>query len=262
MVELELHDASIQVGKVQLVHDAQLSLRAGELVAIVGENGAGKSTLLRAIAGYLPFAKGECQINGARLSSLSARERASRIAWLPQSVPIAWPIRVYDAVALGRFPHGAAPWRMAGADRSAIEQAMSDCDLESLSERSTATLSGGELARVHIARALASTAPLLLADEPAASLDPRHQLTVMQIIREMADKGGASLVVLHDLGLAARFADRIIGMKAGRILIDAQPAVVVTPQWIQRLFDIDATVGTEAGWPQPVFLSGQVRTND
>lgn len=256
MVELELCDASVDVGNVRLVHDVQLSLQSGELVAVVGENGAGKSTLLRAIAGYVPFATGDCRINEAPLSSLSARARARAIAWLPQSVPIAWPIRVYDAVALGRFPHGAAPWRMAEADRIAIENAMIDCDLNGLSDRSTSTLSGGELARVHIARALASTAPLLLADEPVASLDPRHQLAVMQIFRRMADKGGASLVVLHDLGLAARFADRIVGMKGGRVLIDSQPETVVTPHWIRQLFDVDASVSSEPGWPQPLFLPG------
>lgn len=257
MVELDLCNASVAVGGVRLVHHAQLSLRAGELVAVVGENGAGKSTLLRAIAGFLPLATGECRINGSVLSSLSARERARRMAWLPQSVPIAWPIRVRDAVALGRFPHGAAPWRLAETDRKTIEKALNDCDLGSLINRSTATLSGGELARVHIARALASAAPLLLADEPVASLDPRHQLAIMQIFRNMADRGGACLVVLHDLGLAARFADRIVGMKDGRILIDSHPANVVNPDGIRQLFNVDAAVNCDAGWPQPVFLPGQ-----
>jgi iron complex transport system ATP-binding protein len=143
---------------------------------------------------------------------------------------------------------------MAHRDRRAVDQAMANCDLTGLADRSTATLSGGELARVHIARALASEAPILLADEPVAALDPRHQLAIMRLLRQSVDKGGAALVVLHDLGLAARFADRMIGMKQGRIMIDALPDELVSPHWIKQLFGVEATVNSEHGWPQPAIL--------
>lgn len=253
MVELTVDNATLRTGATTLVDNVSLKLRPGELVAIVGENGAGKSSLMRAIAGYLPLTSGQCIVGGRPVASLSAVERARHIAWLPQSVPLAWPIRVRDAVALGRFAHGAAPHRLTHKDERAVEHALAACDLMALAKRSTATLSGGELARVHIARALAGEAPILLADEPVAALDPRHVLAIMRLIRTSVDSGQSALIVLHDLGLAARFADRIIGMRQGSILVDGRPGDVVTPGWIQQLFDVASTVDLSHGWPQPVI---------
>ena len=253
MAELQLDNATIMSGSVRLVNDASLCLSPGELVVIIGENGAGKSSLMRALAGYVPLSNGQCRIDGRVLHQLKARDRARLIAWLPQSVPIAWPIHVRDAVALGRFAHGAAPHRLCEPDRLAIDQALSDCELVALAQRSTATLSGGELARVHIARALASQAPILLADEPVAALDPRHQLAIMRLIRASVDAGRSAIVVLHDLGLAARFADRIVGMKQGSIMVDDKPGQVMTPPMIQALFGIDVRIDTHQGWPHPII---------
>lgn len=254
MVELVVEDVTVEVGNIRLVDQAGFKVGPGELVVIIGENGAGKSSLLQTIAGYLPLTSGHCRIDGREIASLRPLERARLISWLPQSPPIAWPIRVRDAVALGRFAHGSVVNRMALADAKAIEAAMESCHLLELADRAITTLSGGELARVHVARALACKAPLLLADEPVTALDPRHQLAVMDLLRTMVDDGGSALVILHDLALAARFADRIIGMKAGRIVIDANCSVALTASIIRDLFGVEAVVDYERGYPVPVII--------
>lgn len=253
MAELIATDLTVMAGRQTLVDRANLRLNSGELVAIVGENGAGKSTLMRALAGYLAHA-GDARLDGALISAMPPAARARQIGWLPQSIPLAWPIRVTDAVALGRFAHGGLPNRMSPADDAAVQRALAKCGLETLSDRTTANLSGGELARVHIARALAAETPLLLADEPVAALDPRYRLAIMEIFRTAAYAGCGIMVILHDLGLAARFADRIIGMKDGRIIIDDCPQNAITAANIARLFGVEARVDMSAGWPNPVII--------
>ena len=260
MADLIAANITVVTGAQTLVDNASLRLTSGELIAIVGENGAGKSTLMRAMAGYIAY-EGNCQIDGTDIRELRPAARARQIAWLPQNVPLAWPIRVIDAVALGRFAHGGLPHRLTTADEIAVRRALSVCGLAHLTDRSTANLSGGELARVHIARALAAETPLLLADEPVAALDPRYRLAIMDIFRKAADNGCGVMVILHDLGLAARFADRIIGLKAGKIIIDDCPEKAITPHNILRLFGVEARVENSAGWPNPVII-GPVAERD
>lgn len=254
MVELVVSGLSVAAGAARLVESASLRLAGGELIAVIGENGAGKSSLLSGIIGYQPLASGDVAVDGRPTTAMSASERARIIGWLPQNVPLAWPIRVRDAVALGRFGHGGLPGRLTSADSAIVEQALADCDLLALAERSTATLSGGELARVHLARCVATRAPLLLADEPVAALDPRHQIAVMDMLRAMARGGAGVLIVLHDLALAARFADRIIAMKQGRIVADGPVADVMTPDLLKQLFGVAFAVDARQGWLQPVTL--------
>ena len=185
---------------------------------------------------------------------MSARDRARSIGWLPQEMPLAWPVKVRDAVAIGRFTHGGLPGRLSEADARAVDNAITACDLTDFSERSTVHLSGGEIARVHLARTMVGEAPVLLADEPVAALDPRHRLAVMRLFRGLADRGTAVAMVLHDLALAARFANRIVGMKVGRVVVDGPPADVMTPAWIAELFGVEADVDVSRGWPVPVVL--------
>ncbi len=225
----------LTVGDATLVEAASFCLRAGELVALLGPNGAGKTTLLRGAVGLVRPAAGWAQVEGDDTVAMAPRRRARQLAYLPQNRPLAWPSPVRDVVALGRFAHGAALGRLRGADRTAVERALAACDLQQLAGRSTATLSGGELARVHCARAFAAEAPLLIADEPVAELDPYHQFRVMDLIRAFVAEGGGALVVLHDLALANRYASRLIWMKGGRILADGTPAATLTTQ---RLADI------------------------
>ncbi len=254
MAELIVSGVSVTIGAASLVEDASLRLGSGELVAVIGENGAGKSSLLRAIIGYQRGTIGTATVDGRGIDAMTATQRARAIGWLPQSVPLAWPIRVRDAVALGRFAYGGLPGRLSREDDAIVEQALADCDLLALAERSTATLSGGEVARVHLARCIATQAQLLLADEPVAALDPRHRIEVMTMLRAMTRDGAGALVVLHDLGLAARFADRIVAMKGGRIVAEGTVAQMIAPEMLRGLFDVDFAVGYEQGWPNPVAL--------
>jgi iron complex transport system ATP-binding protein len=181
-----------------VLRDVSLSLSSGHLVALVGPNGAGKTTLLRALAGLLP-SDGTIHVGGEALSSLSLRERARRFAYLPQGHTVHWPLPVRDIVALGRFPHGATdPGRLTRKDAEAVTRAMQATDTIGFSGRRVTELSGGERSRVALARVLAVEAPVMLADEPTASLDPRYQIDVMTNLRQAADGGVLVMVVTHD----------------------------------------------------------------
>ena len=173
---------------------------------------------------------------------LNPAERARRIAYLPQARPLAWPLRVRDVVALGRFAHGAAPGRLGTDDAAAVSRALASCGLTPLAERLSSTLSGGELARMHVARAMAAEAPLLLADEPTAALDPLHQHQVMRLVRACADAGRGVLVVTHDTAQAARIADRLVWMAAGRLVADGSPEATLTAERLAEVYGVRASV--------------------
>ncbi|MEQ8559846.1 MAG: ABC transporter ATP-binding protein [Henriciella sp.] len=240
MADLVTQDLSVDAGSATLVHRATLRLVPGELVALLGPNGAGKTSLLRAALGLEKRSAGLATLDGTDSEKLSPMQRARRVAYLPQQRPLAWPNTVRDVVALGRFAYGAAPGRLGPSDAEAVDQAIARCDLTGLSGRQTDTLSGGELARVHCARAFAADAPLLVADEPVAALDPRHQFRVMDIVRQFVDGGGGALVVLHDIALAARYATRMIWMKDGRIIADGSPEDTLTAERLADIYGVRA----------------------
>ena len=231
---------SVELAGRLVLRDVSLSLSPGHLVALVGPNGAGKTTLLRALAG-LVSASGVVHVRGDALSSLSLRERARRFAYLPQGHLVHWPLPARDIVALGRYPHGATdPARLTAKDAEAVLRAMRAADVMEFSERRVTELSGGERSRVALARALAVEAPVVLADEPTSSLDPRHQLDVMKTLRTAADQGGLVIVVTHDLGLAARFADTVVVMSEGRLVSEGAPAEALSKQVLGEVFRISA----------------------
>ncbi|UIJ47160.1 ABC transporter ATP-binding protein [Sphingomonas cannabina] len=225
-----------------IVEDASFTLAPGELVVLLGPNGAGKTTLLRMALGLLAADRGGATISGDDARRLPAMERARRVSYLPQSRPLAWPAKVRDVVALGRFAHGAAPAHLGEADRVAVGHALAACDLQPLADRAADTLSGGELARVHLARALAAEAPLIVADEPVASLDPRHQHRVLGLLRDFVARGGGALAVLHDLSLAARYADRLVWMKQGRIVASGSVTETMTVEQIADIYGVTARI--------------------
>jgi iron complex transport system ATP-binding protein len=223
-----------------VLNDLSLSLPSGSLVALVGPNGAGKTTLLRALAGLLP-STGAINVGGDALSSLSLRERARRFAYLPQGHIMHWPLPARDIVALGRYPHGATdPSRLTPTDAEAVLRAMRATDVVEFSERRVTELSGGERSRVALARVFAVEAPVILADEPTASLDPRHQIDIMKSLRAAADQGALVIVVTHDLSLAARFADTVLVLSQGRLVAQGTAAEALSEQVMADVFRISA----------------------
>ncbi len=223
-----------------MLHDVSLALSSGHLVALVGPNGAGKTTLLRALAGLVP-ADGSIHVGGDALSSLPLRERARRFAYLPQGHLVHWPLPARDIVALGRYPHGATdPARLTQKDTEAVLRAMQAADVVDLGDRRVTELSGGERSRVALARVFAVEAPVILADEPTSSLDPRHQLDVMKTLRAAADKGTLVIVVTHDLGLAARFADTVLVLSDGRLVSQGAAIEALSEQVMAEVFRIRA----------------------
>jgi iron complex transport system ATP-binding protein len=228
-----LSDFCVSLRGRDVFRGVSLSIGAGELVGLIGPNGAGKTTLMRAALGLLPF-EGE-----STLAALSQDARARQVTWMPQLREIAWPVSVEDVVMLGRMPHMTTR-TPTDADRQRTEEALARMDLLDMRHRAATRLSGGEQARVLIARALAQDTPLLMADEPVAGLDPAHQISTMQTFAALAQGGKSVLVSLHDLGLAARHCTRIVMLGEGGLVADGPPAEVLTPERIAQVFHITA----------------------
>lgn len=254
MVTIAADAVSVSLGGRRVLHDATLSLAGGAMVGIVGPNGAGKSTLARALLGLIAPDAGSVTIDGADLSGMPGGALAKRVAYLPQSHALHWPLSVARLVALGRLPHLGPFSRITAADRAAIDAALHDTGTAHLAERSATELSGGERARVMIARALATGASALIADEPLTSLDPGHQLEIMALLRAQAQAGSLIVTVLHDLSIAARFCDRLLLIDRGRLVADGPPATVLSDAALAAVYGITAWRGEIDGQPLLVPL--------
>jgi iron complex transport system ATP-binding protein len=238
---LRAENVTVTRGSRPVVTRAAIAFEPGTVTALVGPNGAGKSSLLLALAGLLPIAEGTVALDGRAVTLLSPAERARRIALLPQRRDTAWPLAVRDVVLLGRFPASAMFGRASAEDEAIASQAMRDCDVLALADRPIDRLSGGEQARVLLARALAVDAPVLLADEPLAGLDPAHQFAVLDILKRLAARGRTVVIALHELSLVARYADHVAVMERGAIVVQGTPDEALDDATLARVFGVGAS---------------------
>jgi iron complex transport system ATP-binding protein len=223
-----------------------LDVPPGSFTAVLGPNGSGKSTLLRALLGVVRSEAGTATLDGRDVRAWDRRELARRIGVVAQLESLAFPLTVREMVAMGRYPH-LGPLRAEGpADRAAIARALERCDVAGLETRPVTALSGGELQRVRIARALAQEPGALVLDEPTASLDMAHEMSILELLRTWADGGMTVLLVTHQLNLAARFADRIVLLKGGGVVAAGTPADVLTVGVLERVYEWPLTVVDEA----------------
>lgn len=243
-MRLAIENLHASLGQTHVVRGVSLEASGAQFIGLIGPNGVGKTTLVRAAAALIPFT-GSVALDGASVAAMEPRARARAIAYLAQGAGSHWPLEVSRLVALGRLPH-LAPFRApALEDEAAIARAMSLADVECFRGRDVLTLSGGERARVLLARALAVEASLLLVDEPVASLDPYHQIRIMEVLRAYADEGRMVVAVLHDLSLAARYCDRLILLDGGTVKADGRPDEVLTPANLEETYRIRAVTGGE-----------------
>ena len=253
MVSISLENVSVRLSQRGVVRSVSAAMKAGELIGVIGPNGAGKSTLVRAMLGLVPLSGGRILLDDAPLASLPTRQIARRIAYLPQGQTLHWPLGVERLVALGRLPHLAPMSRIGEADRGIITDAMARADVLPLRDRIATHLSGGERARVMLARALAVGAAGLIADEPLASLDPGHQIDVMELLAREAREGALVIAVLHDLTMAARYCDRLLLIEEGALVADGTPAQVLTAGRLRSVYGISARIEREDDGP-PVIV--------
>ena len=240
-------------GKRLILDNIDVQVGAGEIVCLVGPNGAGKSTLLKCINRIMPSQHAGITLAGDNLQDMSRRNLARAIAYVPQHTGPAMSLRVADMIALGRAPH--RTWNSGDRDRRIVLDAIERLKLQELALRPYDELSGGERQRVLLARALVQQGRLLLLDEPTSDLDLHHQLEAMTAAREIADtQGSGVLIAIHDLALAARFADRLVMLREGRVVAQGHWREVLTPQHIEAVYGVSVRIGSDGDIPYVIPL--------
>ncbi|MGD9600142.1 MAG: ABC transporter ATP-binding protein [Steroidobacteraceae bacterium] len=234
---LQADRLTLRRGTRTVLKNVDVSFATGAVTAVLGPNGAGKSTLLMCLAGLLEPESGRVLLNEKTLGDISHAERAQQIAFLPQLPEVAWPIDVEHLVGLGRIPYQ----RTASAEDNerAVRRAMEMTSTSQWAQRVVTELSGGERARVLLARVFANESRWILADEPFAGLDPSHQFEAAELLREFAGRGGGVLLTIHDLSLAARIADRIVLLHEGRVVADAAPEVALSVDNLRQVYGVE-----------------------
>jgi iron complex transport system ATP-binding protein len=243
-VKLSADGLSVERGGERVLSDVSLTAEAGTFVGVVGLNGAGKTTLLQTLNGTLAPASGSVTVGGDDVHALSSRAASRLVATLPQNPALDFAFTAREVVAMGRHAH--VPRFGSDPDPGAVDQALERTDAAALADRRVTTLSGGERRRVMVARAVAQAAPVLLLDEPTASLDVNHQVRTLELARGLArDDGRTVVAAVHDLDLAARYCDRIALLADGTVVSRGDPADVLTPAAVERAFDVPASVTTD-----------------
>lgn len=237
---------------------------SGALYAVLGPNGSGKSTLLRALLGMVPLVAGRAQVCGRLVADWDRRALAREVGVVTQSESVAFPITVREAVAMGRYPHLGPLQSETPTDREAVSEAMRMCDVEPLAHRFLSTLSGGEIQRTRVARAFAQEPNVLVLDEPTASLDVRHEMEILELLRASADRGMTIFLITHHLDLAARFADRLLLLERGRVAAEGEPREVLREETLQRVYGWPISVSDDpaTGMPRVTPLSTASRPPD
>jgi iron complex transport system ATP-binding protein len=245
-MELIIEGVSVTLSGRNVLEDIRAVLRPGRVTAILGPNGAGKSTLIKTCAALIAPTIGAVRLGDRSVAALDPRERARTIGYLPQDASVHWNIAAAEIVALGRAPHR-APFAAPDAhDAEAVAKAMAATETAHLADRPVNHLSGGERARVLLARVLAGEPDWLLADEPLAGLDPRHQLDILDRLAEVAKQGRGVAIVLHDLLHAGRIADDVLLLKEGKVLANGAAEAVLTPDNLREAFEIAVSVTRDA----------------
>ncbi|WP_235526772.1 ABC transporter ATP-binding protein [Plantibacter sp. Leaf314] len=252
---LEARGVSLAYEQTVVFEQLDLRIETGQVTTLIGANGCGKSTLLKAFGRLLTPTAGTVELDGRAVRSIPTREVARRLAILPQKPLTPSATTVRDLVSRGRHPHQSLlkPWT--SADTIAVDEALAATGLETLADRDTASLSGGQLQRAWIALVLAQRAPTILLDEPTTFLDLSHQLDVLRLVRSINRERGATVVmVLHDLTLAGRYSDRLVVVGGGRIIADGTPWEVLTPAVLREAFDLDAIVIPDPSSGSPLIV--------
>ena len=252
-MKLEIKGVYYSYGSRPALDDVTFEVEEGEIVSIVGPNGSGKTTLLRCIEKILKPKKGTIRVNGKEVSKMKLSELAKILGYVPQSATNVLPCTVFDAVLLGRRPH--LSWSVGEKDRKVVFDILKLLGLEEMVLRSFDEISGGEMQKVLIARALAQQPEILLLDEPTSNLDLRHQLEVLGIIDKIVKREKISAVMaMHDLNLASRFSNKMIVLKQGRVYDAGEPKSVITPENIRSVYGVEAIVEDNNGRPNIVPL--------
>ncbi|MGH8150257.1 MAG: ABC transporter ATP-binding protein [Steroidobacteraceae bacterium] len=256
MIELVARTLTVERSGRRILDEVSLEARGGELIAVIGANGAGKSTLLSVLAGLLAPTRGAVSLGGTPLAAFKRTELARRRAYLPQNPRCEWPISVERVVALGLTPILPALGGLPETFRPRIDAALELCDLLGKRLQPATTLSGGELMRAMLARALVGDPDVLIVDEPTSGLDPRHALDAAVRLRALADAGKLVIAAIHDLTLVARYATRVVALHLGALAADGAVAKVLTPELLHTLFEIDACVVSTPGGAYVDYLAG------
>ena len=251
---INVNNVSIERGPRTVISNVTLEVPTGQCVALVGPNGSGKSTLLGGITGDLDVSAGSIAVDNSLLTELDNLDLAKLRAVMTQQVSVSFGFVVREVVKMGR-----SPWRGTDAsnqDDAVVNQCLVDMDIEHLADRPVQALSGGELARVAMARVLAQSTPILILDEPTAALDLRHQQELLECVKRHTDDGGAALIVLHDLSLTAAYADQVGVLSEGNLVAMGTPQEVLVPDVLNEVYETEVITMTHPRTGRPIIIPG------